>query len=203
MNIAETALPPSLIQSGDVNELVISLADHHFEHDGTTLVKGEYYLRIPAAFLATYWGINDPTTLATTGLNASIGAGGGTLTVTVEPGNAAVDVYISGMTFSRRKLLVKLGVVTPRAPRNVRGIRLTSTTGRVTFTKSRPRGQRVNGYKLSCNATNGTTVTWKSGTRHSPFPVHALVPGQAYSCTLRAHSKAGYGPASKKFSIRS
>jgi hypothetical protein len=199
-NIAETALPPSLIQSGDVNELVISLADHHFEHDGTTLVHGDFYLRIPETFLSTYWGINDPNTLATDGLAASIGAGGGTLTVTVEPGNTGVQVNITGLTFSRRSLMVKLGVVTPRAPTNVKGIRVSRTTGWVTFTRSRPRGQRVNGYKLSCRATNGKIVTAKS--TRSPLVTRTLVSGQAYGCRVRGHSRAGYGPASKKFFIR-
>jgi hypothetical protein len=199
-NIAETGSPPTISTVNGQNELQIDLADHHFEQDGTTVVHGDFYLRIPATFLSTMWGINDLATLATDGLNASIGAGGGTLSVTVEPGNGAVDVQISGMTFSRRKLLVKLGVVTPRAPTNVKGIRLSRTTGRVTFTKSRPRGQRVLGYKLSCKATNGTTVTAKS--KRSPLGVSTLVSGQAYSCKLRARSMAGYGPASKRFSIR-
>ena len=125
-------------------------------------MHGDFYLRIPAAFLSTYWGINDPSTLSTDGLNASIGAGGGTLAVTVEPGNAAVDVQISGMTFSRRHLKIKLGVVTPRAPKNVKARRVSGTTGKVTFTKSRPRGQKVIGYKLSCKANgNGTESSYR------------------------------------------
>ncbi len=200
-NVIETSLPPELMEVNGVNELEIQLTDHHLEHDGTTQVKGDFYLRIPAAFLATYWGINDPTTLATDGLNASIGAGGGTLSVTVEPGNTAVDVQISGMTFSRRKLLVKLGHVTPRAPTHIKATRTGGTTAKVTFTKSKARGQRVNGYKLSCKAGNGTSVTAKS--RRSPLLVKSLVSGQAYKCTVSGHSKAGYGRPSSKFSIRS
>lgn len=200
-NIAETGLPPNLIQSNGQNELQIDLADHHFEQNGTTVVHGNFYLRIPETFLATYWGINDPNTLATDGLNASIGAGGGTLAVTVEPGNTGVQVRITGMTFSRRKLKIKLGAVTPRAPTNVKASRTSGTTGKVTFTPAKPRGQKVTGYKLSCKAANGSTVTFKSRSRHSPFSVALLASGQAYSCNLRARSKAGYGLASKKFSI--
>jgi Fibronectin type III domain len=199
-NIAETSLPPELMEVDGQNELVLGMTDHHFEHDGTTLVKGDFYLRIPAAFLSTYWGINDPTTLATDGLNASIGAGGGTLTVTVEPNNAAVDVTVSGMTFSRRKLKIKLGHVTPRAPTHIKASRTNGTTGKVTFTKSKARGQKVNGYQLSCKAMNGTTVTAKG--KRSPLVVSKLVSGQAYTCTMRGHSKAGYGRPSSKFSIR-
>jgi hypothetical protein len=199
-NIAETGLPPTISTVSGQNELQIDLADHHFEHDGATLVHGDFYLRIPATFLATMWGINDPTTLATDGLNASVGAGGGTLAVTVEPGNTGVQVQISGLTFSRRSLKIKLGLVTPQAPTNVKGSRVSRTTGRVTFTKAKPRGQRVIGYKLSCKATNGTSVTAKS--KRSPLVVSTLVSGEAYSCKVRARSRAGYGPASKRFSIR-
>jgi hypothetical protein len=200
-NVAETSLPPSLVDGDSGPELEIELVDHHYESDGTTVVHGDFYLRIPAAFLATYWGINDPATLATDGLNASIGAGGGTLAVTDEPGNTGVDVQISGLTFSRRHLTIKLGHVSPRAPTNVKASRVSGTTGKVTFTKSRTRGQKVTGYKLSCKASTGTTVSATS--KRSPLVVKSLVPGRAYKCTLRAHSKAGYGPLSKKFAIRS
>lgn len=200
-NVAETSLPPQLMEVDGQPELQIQLTDHHFLDDATTLVHGDFFVRIPAAFLLTYWGINDPATLATDGLNASIGAGGGTLSVTVEPGNTAVDVQISNLTFSRRHLKIKLGHVTPKAPTHVKAKRTGATKGKVTFTAAKPRGQRVTGYKLGCKATNGSRVTWKSKSRHSPLAMATLVPGQAYRCTLRARSKAGYGRPSKKFSI--
>ena len=197
-NITETGLPPRIDQSSGQNELQIDLADHHFQHDGATLVRGDFYLRIPATFLATMWGINDLSTLATDGLNASIGAGGGTLTVTVEPGNAAVDVQITGMTFSRRKLNIKLGHVTPHAPTHVKVTRLSSSSAKVTFHAAKPRGQKVKGYQLSCKPSGGATVTATS--RHSPVSVTRLA-AVPYRCTLRARSKAGYGLRSRPFTI--
>jgi hypothetical protein len=198
-NIAETGLPPNIIQSGGLNELELDLADYHFEHDGTTRVHGDFYLRIPAAFLSTFWGINDPSTLATDGLNASVGAGGGTLAVTVEPGNTGVQVQITGLTFSRRKLSIKLGKVTPRAPTHITVKRLGSTSARVTFRLAKPRGQKVKGYQLRCGPTYyGTAITAKS--KHSPLTVTGLGP-VPYKCTLRARSKAGYGARSRSFSI--
>jgi hypothetical protein len=200
-NIAETGLPPNLIVVDGQNELELDLADHHFEHDGTTVVHGDFFLRIPATFLATYWGINDPNTLATDGLNASIGAGGGTVTVTVEPGNAAVDVQISGMTFSRRHLKIELGVVTPRAPKNVKAVRNGATTARITFIAAKPRGQKVKGYGAFCRAA-GKSYRFTVVGRHSPAVVEGLTPGVPYTCTLRARSRAGYGNKSKPFSIR-
>ena len=197
-NIAETSLPPNLMVVDGQNELELDMTDHHYLHDGTTVVHGDFYLRIPAAFLSTYWGINDPNTLSTDGLNASVGAGGGTLTVTVEPSNAAVDVTVSGMTFSHRKLKIKLGVVTPRAPTHVKARRVSGTTARVTFTKAKARSQRVTGCRLA--ARPAAAVTGKS--KRSPLVVSTLVSGQAYNCTVRGHSKAGYGRPSSKFTIR-
>ena len=195
-NVAETSLPPSLIDSDAGPELQIELADHHFLHDGVTAVHGDFYLRIPAGFLATYWGINDPTTLSTNGLAASVGAGGGTLTVTVEPANTGVQVRITGLTFSRRKLKIKLGVVTPRAPTHVKAHRTSGTTAHITFHPARPRGQKVRGYSASCDGHRMKVVG-----RHSPATIKGLTPGVAYTCRLRGRSRAGYGAASKKFAI--
>jgi hypothetical protein len=198
-NIAETGLPPNIIQSGGVNELELDLADYHFEHDGTTRVHGDFYLRIPATFLSTFWGINDPNTLATDGLNASVGAGGGTLAVTVEPGNTGVQVKITGLTFSRRKLSIKLGRVTPRAPTHVKVRRLSRASARVTFHAATPRGQKVKGYQLSCRPSGGGEAVIAYSKR-SPLTVTTLGWAQ-YGCTLRARSKAGYGARSRSFSI--
>ena len=195
-NIAETGLPPSLMVVDGQNELELDLADHHYEHDGTTVVHGDYFLRLPAAFLKSYWGIDDPSTLSTDGLSASIGAGGGTLTVTVEPGNVAVDVEISGMTFSRRHLKIKLGHVTPRAPTEVKATRTSATTAKVTFTKAKPRGQKVTGYSVLCSGHRFKVVG-----RHSPAAIEGLSAGVAYTCRLQGRSRAGYGRASKAFFI--
>jgi hypothetical protein len=201
-NITETGLPPRIMQVDGQNELQIDLADYHYLHDGATVMHGNFYLRIPATLLATTWGINDLSTLATDGLNASVGAGGGTLAVTVEPGNTGVQVQISGLTFSRRKLEIKLGKVTPRAPTHIKATRTGTTSAKVTFRAAKPRGQKVTGYKLSCQSVRGVkavsmvTVTG----RRSPLTVTKLVP-EAYSCTLRARSKAGYGLLSQRFVI--
>ena len=119
--------------------------------------------------------------------------------MTLVPGSG-VEVAITDLTFSSRALTLKLGHVTPRAPTQIKAKRLSGSKAKVTFGAAQPRGQKVTGYKLSCKAANGTTVTAKS--RRSPLVVKTLVPGQAYKCTVRGHSKAGYGPLSKKFSIR-
>jgi len=200
-NITETGLPPTISTVSGQNELQIDLADHHFLHDGVTVVHGDFYLRIPETFLSTLWGINDPATLATDGLNASIGAGGGTLVVTVEPGNAGVQVRITGLTFSRRKLKIKLGVVTPRAPTHIGVIRLSSSSARVKFKAAKPRGQKVTGYQVSCRPSVGDpTPAATAKSKRSPVTVKKLA-AEAYRCTVRARSKAGYGPRSRVFTI--
>jgi hypothetical protein len=199
-NIAETGLPPTIDQSNGQNELKIDLADYHFESDGTTRVHGDYYLRIPESFLSTMWGINDPSTLATDGLDASIGAGGGTLSVTVEPVNTGVQVSISGMTFSRRKLEIKLGRVTPHAPTHIKVRRLGSTSAKVTFHPAKPRGQKVTGYALRCAPNGGGPLVTVKG-RRSPLVAAGLGDPEGYRCTLRARSRAGYGSRSPVFRI--
>lgn len=200
-NIAETGLPPSLTQVNGQNELQIDLADHHFENDGTTVVRGNFYLRIPETFLSTYWGINDPSTLATDGLAATIGAGGGTLDVVVEPGNTGVQVTISGMTFSRRKLRITLGHVTPHAPTHIKVTRPSRYSANVAFSKAKPRGQKVTGYQLKCAPNGGGSTVIVKGKR-SPLSVTGLGDPEGYRCKLRARSKAGYGAWSRGFTIR-
>jgi len=198
-NITETGLPPTISTVSGQNELQIDLADHHFLQNGTTVVHGNFYLVIPDTFLSTYWGINDPSTLATDGLNATVGAGAGTLNVTVVPGTG-VQVAITGLTFSRRKLKIKLGLVTPRAPTHVKARRTSGTTARVTFRAARPRGQKVKGYSANCRALNKLHRLRVTG-KHSPATIKGLTPGVAYRCTLEGRSRAGYGHASKRFSI--
>jgi fibronectin type III domain protein len=200
-NITETGLPPNIVQVNGQNELQIDLADHHFLQDGTTVVQGNFVLEIPDSLLATYWGINDPSTLASDGLSGTIGSGGGTLAVTVVPGTG-VQVAITGLTFSQRKLLLKLGHVRPRAPTHIKATRLSASSARVAFRAARPRGQRVTGYKLVCAAgfSDVVQVITVKG-RRSPLRVRNLAPRKAYSCRLRARSKAGYGARSRGFSI--
>jgi hypothetical protein len=201
-NVAETSLPPSIVEVSGQNELRIDLTDHHFLQDGTTVVHGDFYLRIPAAFLSTYWGIDDLSTLATDGLHASVGAGGGTLTVTVEPGNTGVQVQINGLTFSRRKLIVKVGHVTPHAPTHIKAKRLSSSKARVTFRAARPRGQKVTGYRLLCAVSSSDVVLVSTvKARRSPITLRRLAPRKPYRCTLQARSKAGYGARSRQFSV--
>jgi hypothetical protein len=74
-NVSETGLPPEIINDSSNNEeLVLQLADYH-EYADSTATAGFVRLRIPAAFLKAVYGIDDPTTVTGSALQASIGAG--------------------------------------------------------------------------------------------------------------------------------
>lgn len=105
---------------------------------------------------------------------------------------------ITGLTFSRRKLQIKLGRVTPRAPTNVK-VRRLGLSAKVTFQAAKPRGQKVKGYQLSCRPSGGGPAVTATSKR-SPLTITKLAYGR-YRCTLRARSKAGYGSRSRTLSI--
>ena len=160
----------------------IQLTDHHFLQDGTTLVHGDFYLRMPKAFLKEYWGIDDPTTLASDGLNASVGAGGGTLSVTRRAGEhrragGASRVSRSRAASSRSSSVV----VTPRAPTHVKAHRTSDTAARVTFhpgEAARPEGAGLLG-ELRRAPDEGRRAPLSSH-HHRPDrgrPLHVQAPG--------------------------
>jgi hypothetical protein len=183
-NIDETGLPPEIQSSPNGNELVLQLADQHEYPDGTTFV-GFLHLLIPDSFLESVYGVNDPSTISTSGLSASIGSG--TVTVTQQPD--ALQVDITGITFTHRTLIVRAGVITPAAPRGVHVRRTGTHTGRITFSPAHPRGAKVTGYEVTCKATH-SKVTVRG--RRSPIKIKGLhaVP---YRCAVAGTSKPGLG----------
>lgn len=194
-NITETGLPPTVINKPSGLELQIQLADHHFQEDGTTLVQGNFFVHIPAAFLNAIFGINDPSSIQTDSLDASIGAG--TLTV-VDHANGDVDVTVTGATFSPRTLDIQAGVITPARPGKLK-VRRLAKTARIAFAAAQPRGQIVTGYSGNCYARNGDIRLAFNGHR-SPLTVRHLRPGLRYRCYVAGHSKAGPGDA-RSFTI--
>lgn len=196
-NITSVNLPPWFLVIDRKWEIQVELADHHFLHDGMTLVHGTFSIRLPATFLKTYWGIDRPATLAPDGLRASVGAGPVTIAIGVEPGGTGAQVKVSGLTFSRRKLRIRLAHVTPSAPTHINVTRLSATTARVAFRGAQPRGQRVRGYTAFCFGAGRLKVVG----RQSPLTIEGLTPRNDDECTLRARSLAGYGRPSYRFDI--
>ncbi len=187
-NIDETGLPPEILSTASGNELVLQLADQHEFPDGSTFV-GFFHLLIPDSFLQAVYGVNDPSTISTAGLAASIGAG--TVTVTEQPG--ALEVDITGITFTHRTLIIRAGVITPAAPRGVRARRTGTHTGRIAFSPARPRGAKVTGYEVTCKSGH-SKVTARG--RRSPVKIKGLRAALGYRCTVAGTSKPGLGASS-------
>lgn len=195
-NVAATDIPPQVVPDGSGNDyLQINLANRHFRSDGTTVVHGHGELRIPNAFLREVYGVPNPASMTTAGLNPTLsGPGAGTLTVTQEAGGDAMLVTYDGVTFSKRVLKVKRGVITPTRPRPVRAVRTTAARGRVVFNAAQPRGAKVTGYAVRCVPVHGTVV--RGSGKRSPVVVSGMK-ARAYACRVRATSKAGPGAWSR------
>jgi hypothetical protein len=118
-------------------------------------------------------------------------APGASASTSVTVGASDVKVELDGITFTKRRLRIH-GNTTPRVPTNVRAKRTSSSTALLGFTKARPRGSKVRGYKATCRA-GSHVVTASSSRNRSPLRVTGLYYGTRYACTLRAKSHAGLG----------
>jgi len=196
-NISATSIPPEITTDPTTgyDQILIRLANPHYQMDGTTLFQGTLHLVIPKSFLQAVYGIDDPATLTGTGILPLLsGSGSGTVTATLDGSNNVV-VDGSNITFTARTLKLKRGVITPTKPTNVATHRVSPTKGKLTFKAAKARGSRITGYRAVC--VNGPTT--KVGTaKASPVYVANLVPGKAYTCRVRAKSKAGFGAWSAK-----
>jgi hypothetical protein len=125
-----------------------------------------------------------------TSLTATLGSGTGSVSTYQESSGDAMRIDLSAVTFSKRRLKVTLGTIKPTRPAITKAKRDSATKGRVSFTRSKPRGAKVLGYTARC--VSGRHVVLAQGS----FPtvvVKGLKRGKAYSCTVRAKSKAGPG----------
>jgi hypothetical protein len=192
-NIAETDLPPQIVPDPGTgtNEVVFQLANQHELPDGSRFL-GNLHVRLPDSFLSAIYGITDPSTVTTNGLAASIGAG--TVSIHEVPGGGALALDLTGVTFSHRTLRIRRGVVTPTTPLHVRARRLGAHRGKVRFRAAHPRGVRIAGYRIVCTSPHARTSARSHG---SPITVTGLAAGVAYSCAVRAESKAGLGRPSR------
>jgi hypothetical protein len=149
--------------------------------------EGFWYGVLPNALLVDM-GINDPSTLTSAGISASVGTG----TVTVTPGPTSTKIAITGITFSPRMVHIKRGSITPNAPTGLTGRRASATVAYLTFHAARPRGSYVRSYQGRCVAPHHPT---RYGTGSgSPVKVTSLIRGVDYNCQVRAKASVGYGP---------
>ena len=182
-NVELTEIPPQI--TGNPLTITEELGNSH-ELNGVVF-EGFWYAVLPNALLVDM-GINDPSTLTSAGISASVGTG----TVTVTPGPTSTEIAITGITFSPRKVHIKRGTITPRAPTGLSTRRASATVAYLTFRAARPRGSYVRSYEGRCQAAHQTT-RYGTGSR-SPVKVTSLIRGVSYVCQVRAKAVVGYGP---------
>jgi hypothetical protein len=181
-NVELTEIPPQI--TGNPLTITEQLGNSH-ELNGQVF-QGFWDAVLPNAFLVDM-GINDPATLTSAGVSASVGTG----TVTVTPGPTSTEIAITGITFSPRKVRIKRGTITPNAPTGLKTRRASATAAYLSFRAARPRGSYVRSYEGRCWAKHRAT---RYGTaRRSPVKVRSLVSGVSYVCQVRAKAVVGYG----------
>jgi hypothetical protein len=180
-NAELTEIPPQI--TGNPLTITEEIGNSH-ELNGTVF-QGFWNAVLPNAFLVDM-GINDPSTLTSSGISASVGTG------TVTPGPTSAEISITGITFSHRVVHIKRGTIMPRAPTNLSTRRASAKVAYLSFRAARPRGSFVRSYQGRCRAPHRTT---RYGTaRRSPVKVTSLVRGVKYECQVRAKASVGYGP---------
>ncbi len=200
-NISATGLPPEIVNdpTTGAEQILVRLANPHFQDDGVTVFHGFAHQRIPNAFLREVYGIDAPASLTTGGLSPVVsGSGPATTSVALEPGGGAVLVDVSDVTFSARILRINRGVITPTRPTDIHGARLGPAGGRLRFDPATPRGSQITGYQSRC-VHNAHVVTTNG--KASPLVVTGLHAGVPYDCRIRAKSKAGLGAPSASVRI--
>lgn len=204
-NVASASLIPEVRHDSETGSdyLVFRLANRHYYEDGTTVVHGRLEVRIPNQLLRVALGIPDPELMTADSLDPVVTGhehGAGTISVSQEPGGDAMLVRITGVTFSRRTAQVRLGVIRPTQPRDVRAERMSGTRARVDFDRARPRGAKVRGHEVRCLPVSGSRPAVTAWGR-SPVTVTGLARGAAYDCRVRGISRAGAGPWSKAVAL--
>lgn len=191
-NVGLTSVPPEIVNDPDtgLERLLIRLANHHYYVGGSEVFQGFAHLRIPNKFLKQTYGIDDPSSLTSAGLDPTVSGGGETVVVMQEPGGGAMLVDITDLTFSRRLVRINRGTITPTKPRNLVAKRTSPTRGKLVFDRAKRRGSRIKHYLGRCE--RGSSVVTATA-RRSPIVVTGLVPRKAYECRVRAVSKAGPG----------
>jgi hypothetical protein len=192
-NAAVTSVPPEIVNDPATGSpgILLRLANHHFFADGVTEFIGEAYVRIPAKFLAVVYGIDDLASLTGKGVITSGGGPSGTIAVTVEPGEEAILVSASNITFSERRLRIVRGNVKPKAPTGMTAIRNGSTAS-VTFDGAESRGSKVRSHRVTC-AGRGDPDGAKGTAKDSPVEVNGLDSERSYQCEIFGRSRAGAG----------
>jgi len=170
-----------------------------------TIFVGETRFRLPYRMLRDSFGVPDPATMVAGSLTGTVS---GTTSAPAwnvfhDPAGGGLIVDVSNLTFSKRLLKLRRGVITPTRPADVRTDRVKARKGTVRFDRAEPRGAEVRGYRVRCVARRGDHVAWgtdlaTAGGQRFVMRLAGLRVGVAYDCQARATSKAGPGPWSPK-----
>jgi hypothetical protein len=204
-NVDWTEFPPQVT----TNALTITVANSHYRLDGATPVKGFLDEDLPYALVKSVLHIDDPYSLVGGGvLGALSGTGTGTVSVTADDAAGAIRVHATNLSFSKRAVVIKRGVIVPRS-----GVVKTAkraakrTTVRVAVAAGVSRGSKVTGYQARCYKAVGSA---KYYLRYGYTKVgHGLVvlvakvsTASARYCQVRVSSRAGYGPWGRAIRVR-
>jgi len=202
-NVGMRSLPPEIEEDPSTGEerVLIRLANHHFRADGTTVFLGFVELRIPYLFLRRVYGIDEPSSLTSTGIAPSVSgppSGSGSFNVTADPAGGALLVEGDGITFSNRVIRLERGKITPSKPKKLRAKRVGDRRAKLRFKLAKARGSAIKRYEAKCVGGFTVVKAWGGGS-----PLRAkLDPGDSYHCRVRAKSKVGFGPWSKRAKLK-
>src|SRR5262249_7324408 len=115
-NIDAGSIPPQIVPDSEGAQMILlEFANSHFlKTPSTTVFHGNASIVIPNGFLKEVYGIDDPTSLTSAGLDPSLSSGSGTVTV-VDTGSA-LRVDVTNLTFSKRNLKIHRGNIKPGKP---------------------------------------------------------------------------------------
>lgn len=187
-NVHVVSTPPQFSVASDGTTAMSVLLQNSHEYSDGTLFEGFAHYRVPHRLLREGFGIPDPGTMTGSSLVTTVS--GTTATANFSQDGDAVTVGVDDITFSKRRLRVETGTITPTTPKDVRATRLTGRTARVAFDASRARGARVRGYTAQCQRPSGADRE-AVNVAESPARVRGLTPGLAYECRVRARSEVG------------
>ena len=189
-NVHSVSTPPDVRLAPDgTASMSVTLQNSHEYADGT-LFQGFADYRVPHRMLRNVFGIPDPSTM--TGASLVTTVSGTTAPVTIGQDGDAVSLDVDAITFSKRRVRVETGAITPTRPRKVSATYPDRGTARMAFTAASPRGAKVRGYTVQCRLPNGADRETVNAKR-SPVRVTGLSAPRGHRCRVRARSAAGAG----------
>ncbi len=197
-NIDAGTIPPQIVADDEGAAMILlEFANSHFQMTpATTVFKGQASIVIPNAFLKEVYSIDDPASLTTGGL-APVLTGSGSGTVSVADIGGALKVTVTDMTFSKRLLKIHRGNIKPGKPTHLKADRKTAGKVKLTYDRAKARGSKIKGYTITCSAKSGPKHVLTVKDRKPATTVTGLHADTAYTCKVKARSKAGNGKAAK------